>query len=284
MPVTWFAHQAPAVGLKLARPRWFDGTALCVGSIVPDTMISVTDDLGIDSHTLPSAVVIGLPLGLALTWALRFVVAPMAPTVLPDVGPFRVHSYGVLAHRRPAARMTVVSVLIGIATHIVMDWFTHNGRWVPSALGYDDAEVTWFGTTRTGPEALQIVGHITMSATTLALLWVLGRRRRLDEWYGPSAVERARTARLGAGAAVRFWLAIAVGAAIGSLWTAAFWVVAVERVALVVYVGSIVGAIWARRAAGRPVTGSLGEERVPVRVGAVEAAEEIRPDDDRFVP
>ncbi|MGD9998128.1 MAG: DUF4184 family protein, partial [Ilumatobacteraceae bacterium] len=40
MPFTWFAHQVPAIGVKLARPAWVDATALCVGSMIPDVMYS----------------------------------------------------------------------------------------------------------------------------------------------------------------------------------------------------------------------------------------------------
>ena len=36
LPLTWFAHQVPMIGMKLARPKWFDATALCIGSMMPD--------------------------------------------------------------------------------------------------------------------------------------------------------------------------------------------------------------------------------------------------------
>lgn len=283
--MTWFAHQAPAIGLKLARPRWFDGTALCVGTIMPDTLLSVGGELGIDSHTWPSAVLLGVPIGLALTVAIRRIVAPLAPTVLPDLGSFRLRSYGVLAHRRPPWWMTIVGVFIGIVTHVVLDWFTHGERWLPQRLGYADTTVTWFGDTMTVPEALQIVGHVGLSITTVVLAWHLGRHRKLDEWYGGGTVERARAATLGTNAVVGWYTSLALGAAAGAVWAgSSFWVVGVERIAIGVYVGAIVGAAVVRRRAGVAVTGSLGHERIAVGVGAVEPAEQIRAGDHRRVP
>jgi len=36
MPFTFLSHQAPVLPLKIAAPRWFDGTALVLGSMAPD--------------------------------------------------------------------------------------------------------------------------------------------------------------------------------------------------------------------------------------------------------
>lgn len=283
--MTWFAHQAPAVGLKLARPRWFDGTALCVGTIMPDTLLSVGEQLGIDPHTWPSAIVLGVPIGVALTVLVRLVVAPLAPTVLPDLGPFRLRSYGVLAGRRAPWWMTVVGVTVGIVTHVVLDWFTHGERWLPQRLGYADTTVTWFGDAMTAPEALQIVGHVGLSLTTVALVWHLGRHRKLEAWYGVDAVDRARAVTLGRRAVTWWYGSVSVGAALGIVWAgSSFWVVGVERIAIGVYAGAIVGAAIVRRRAGVAVTGSLGEQRVAVRVGAVEPAEQVGAGDHRRVP
>lgn len=282
--MTWIAHQAPAVGLKLARPRWFDGTALCVGTIMPDTLLSVGEELGIDPHTWPSAVVLGVPLGVALTVLFRLIVAPLAPTVLPDLGPFRLRSFGVLADRRPPGWMTVTGVFVGIVTHVVLDWFTHGERWLPQRLGYADTTVTWFGDTMTAPEALQIVGHVGLSVTTVALTWHLGRHRRLEEWYGADTVARARATRLGSNAVVGWYAALVLGAVIGAVWAgSSFWVIGVERVAIGVYVGAIVGAALVRGRADVAIIGSLGEERVAVGVRPVEPAEQVGAGDDRGV-
>ena len=37
MPATFPSHAAAVLPLKLWRPRWFDGVALVVGSMAPDT-------------------------------------------------------------------------------------------------------------------------------------------------------------------------------------------------------------------------------------------------------
>ncbi|MDP4013047.1 MAG: DUF4184 family protein [Candidatus Nanopelagicales bacterium] len=36
MPLTFGSHQAVVLPLKMLKPRWFDGTALVIGSMAPD--------------------------------------------------------------------------------------------------------------------------------------------------------------------------------------------------------------------------------------------------------
>lgn len=65
MPLTLFAHQVPTMGLKMARPRWFDGTALCLGSMAPDLGYAVSAYLHVDTHDWDGMpLVLGLAAGL----------------------------------------------------------------------------------------------------------------------------------------------------------------------------------------------------------------------------
>ena len=218
VPLTWFAHQVPVVGMKLARRRWFDSVALCVGSMMPDLMYSFSAYLSIDPHRWPAAFVYGIPLGLIVAIALRQVVAPVLPEVLPDVGPFRLRSYGVLAERWPTPVFTVVSMVLGIGSHVAADWFTHPGRPGERWLGYDNLSVTAFGVTEPVAGVLQLIGHSVGSLGAIWLLWYIGSRRLLEEWYGEDRVDAVR-ARVGSPAQrIRFWALIVLGAVAGAVW------------------------------------------------------------------
>jgi hypothetical protein len=159
MPLTWFAHQVPVFGMKLARPRWFDGVALVFGSMAPDLAYAFTGSFGVDAHKAPAAFTIAAPLAVVMALLFRHLIAGQIPRCFPDLGPFGVRSYGVLATRRPAVLVTLSSAVFGTGSHVVMDWFTHSGRPGVRWLGYDDLEVTVFGYSESLASTLQNVGH-----------------------------------------------------------------------------------------------------------------------------
>jgi hypothetical protein len=242
MPVTWFAHQAPVIGLKLLRPRWFDATALCVGSMVPDLLYSISAYVSIDTHKAPSAYTYGVPIGLALTVIVRWVLASVGSAQLPDLGQFRLRSFAVLSRRRPPFLITLTSMMIGIFSHISLDWFTHPGRPGVRLLRYDDVSVTLFGRTEPLASVFQLVGHVVGLLIAVLLLWEIGRKRLLDEWYGADQVELARQWTPSTPQRVMFWGAIGTGTIVGAIWG---W--PIDRVAHIerTFVGALGGAVLA---------------------------------------
>ena len=217
MPLTLFAHQVPAIGLKVWRPRWFDGVALCIGSMTPDLGYAVSARLRIDTHQFPALVTVILPVTVVLTLAIRWRAASVAAAHLPDLGGFRLHSWRVVHRRQPAWWVTLSSAVIGIATHVGLDAFTHPGRPGVRLLGYDDVTVTLWGHTEPLAGVLQLLGHSVGSLVGLWLLAMLGRGGRLERWYGEEAVADARSFSLTPQARVLFWSLVAAGLLIG-LW------------------------------------------------------------------
>lgn len=217
MPLTLFAHQVPAMGLKMARPRWFDGTALCLGSMAPDLAYSVSAYLQVDTHHWD-----GMPLVVAmavgLTVVARRVAAGTVAAHLPDLGRFRLRSWQVIGRQHPAWWVTGLSVVLGVGTHIVLDWFTHPGRPGPRWLGYDDVSVTLFGRTEPLAGVFQLLGHSLGSLAGAWLLWEIGRRRLLERWYGDELVADARAAAPSMSGRVVFWAVVALGFAAGLVW------------------------------------------------------------------
>ncbi len=247
MPLTWFAHQVPVVGMKLARGRWFDSIALCVGSMMPDLMYSFSAYVGIDTHRWPATFTYGVPLGVVLAVVVRRIVAPAVPRVLPDIGSFRLRSYGVLATRSPAIGVTVASVILGVGSHVTLDWFTHPGRPGPRWFGYDDIDVELFGVTEPLAGVFQLVGHSVGSLIGVWLLWFIGRRRMLETWYGDDTVATVRRDQGRSGDRWIFWSFVVVGLVVGAVWG---WpgerIEQIQRVAVGAMLGSIVGSFLIR--------------------------------------
>jgi len=256
MPLTWFAHQVPMLGMKFARPRWFDATALCIGSMTPDLMYSFSAYLSIDPHQLPAAFVVGIPFAVVLASLVRHLLAPVGPACLPDAGKFRLHSFAVIATRRPNPIVTTVSAVLGIGSHIVIDWFTHAGRPGSRWFGYEDLDITLFGVTEPVVDVLQVIGHTVGSLAGVWLLAVMGGRRLLDDWYGADVVDVARAWRPSRIQVRIFWSATTTGLVVGVLWGIGGELIEqIERTFMGALLGVFVGASVIRRTEARPRSG-----------------------------
>ncbi|MCC6225330.1 MAG: DUF4184 family protein [Microthrixaceae bacterium] len=217
MPLTFFAHQAPVLPLKLARPNRFDATALCVGSMAPDLGYPLGGWIGGGSHTWIGQLTWSLPATLVICWALRRWIAEVAFAQLPDTRA-RLHSLRVTALRRPPLLQTVLSAAIGTTTHVVIDAFTHRERWGARWLGLGrplgDFHLPLAGPVSTAG-ILQYLGHSIGSLVGLALVVQICYRRRIDEWYGPAAIVRARNVMLDRSSRILFWAVVAAALAAG---------------------------------------------------------------------
>jgi hypothetical protein len=253
MPLTWIAHQVPVLGMKLARPRWFEATALCIGSMTPDMTYAFSGYLGINSHRLPAAFVVGIPFATVLAIMVRRLLAPVGPACVADAGRFRLRSYAVLAARRPRLVVTVGCATLGIGSHIVLDWFTHPGRPGPRWFGYDNVEITVFGVTESLAGVFQLIGHSFGSILGLALLALIGRRHLLEDWYGDDVVEASRMWRPSTSQLVTFWATVVFGFFIGALWgVGGDLIELLQRTFLGLTLGAILGAVVVRRVGPGP--------------------------------
>ncbi|KRE52821.1 DUF4184 family protein [Phycicoccus sp. Soil748] len=123
------AHVAavlPVVGRR--RPSWVVPCALVIGSMVPDVLYFVPiGDYRDVSHSVHGLLTLDLLLGLVLVGLWRAAAGP----VLRDLAP-RSYRERVPPPLRPTAREWLWSVpclLLGGATHLVWDAFTHANGW-----------------------------------------------------------------------------------------------------------------------------------------------------------
>lgn len=213
MPLTFPAHQALVLPLKLRWPNRTDGTAMCVGAAAPDLLYPVPG-IGSSGHGALGVVLLVVPLTVGICSLLRWRCALGAFGNLPDVGPFRLHSYRVITRRRPTTPVTLTSALIGAASHVLIDAFTHAGRWGSTLLGLDE---TWFTAPirgeMSGARVVQYLGHTVGSAVAIALFLYIGRSRRLEQWYGATNVTAARHFAMPASSRVAFWATLVLVAA-----------------------------------------------------------------------
>ncbi|MGY0232673.1 DUF4184 family protein [Longispora urticae] len=239
MPLTFPSHSAIVVPLKLWRPRWFDGVALVLGSTAPDLPYSVFAVLPNtpSAHNLWGVLLWCLPvtlLGCRLTrWA-----APAVAASLPGWG----RDYAVLGGVRHPWYVTVCSALLGAASHLFWDGFTHD----PAGHGWATGVLTPLGTEVAGTPLWWFLqqGSTVFGALAVAGLVILvGRRGLLREWHGPPPQVDARP---------RFFWAVAGGVtallAVVSFLLPAAWFTAVIGVRLLESAGlGLLAGAWAVR-------------------------------------
>jgi hypothetical protein len=126
MPFT-LSHAAAAWPFRQTR---LDFSALLVGCFVPDfPYFLFLKAHGFQGHTLSGMFTFDLPAGLIALWLFHSYVKQPALVLLPDGfrRRLRVCAYSFL----PPARLALIaiSVLIGSATHILWDAFTHRAYW-----------------------------------------------------------------------------------------------------------------------------------------------------------
>jgi hypothetical protein len=218
-----FTLSHPAAVLPLLRPP-FSAAALVAGAIAPDlpyfarsTPIPVSAQSWYEpylnattSHGLLGAVTVSLPYALAL-WGLYLVarrpvggLLPVAPPqAAPDPAP---HAAGKLLRR---AGWVLLSLLIGVATHLVWDSFTHGDGYVVMQVPFLSTplagDLTW-------ARALQHVSTVGGLVVIAVFLW--RRRSRLSAGRDLPTPRATRTAA---------WAALGVSVAGAAASTVAWW-------------------------------------------------------------
>jgi Domain of unknown function (DUF4184) len=217
MPLTFFAHQAFVLPLKLRWPKRFDATTLCIGSMAPDLAYPINPWLAEHSHK-PVGLLWALPFTMVVTWIVRDYVASTAFAHIPDFGPFRIHSLRSLQHRQPNRVTTLISALIGTASHIGIDSFTHDERLGSHWLGFHHQIGMFHGHSVTTATMLQFLGHTVGSIIGLLLLLRIGQQRLIDRWYGKRVVAADRAFTLTLAQRVVFAIIVGIGVVIGIRW------------------------------------------------------------------
>ena len=259
MPFTFLSHQAPVLPLKLAWPKAFDGTALVVGSALPDLVFVLHGtDWYVDAHTIGPQFWLCAPATVALTWIVKRTVAGTLGPHLPDLGVFHLRDYARLqawpgaGHRR-AWIIVILSALIGSLSHLVLDSFTHGFGWIVHRVEVLQWPVFELPASLTGRtvythDLLQVAATVIGAAVTIWCLHDIGRRRRLTRWY-PNVDPAHPTTR----SRLLLWGCTGAGLIAGAILAGATAQVGgaqdlIIRVADVTLLGLLVGCLGARPA------------------------------------
>ena len=131
MPFT-LAHPAAVLPFRRFCPRWLSFPALVAGSISPDVGYCF-GTLNVDdfSHSVSGSIAFCLPVGVVL---LGFFYGLRSPVV--NMLPERHRNYLLPFCRQPVgpALTVILSLLIGIWIHLLLDSFTHNSGWLVANL------------------------------------------------------------------------------------------------------------------------------------------------------
>lgn len=131
MPLS-LAHPAAALPLRRFCPRLLSFPALVIGGVTPDLgYFFGRFDLEDFSHGLLGIVAFCLPVGLLLT-ALLFAFRVRVIEMLPDY--HRRLFLPVCQRPRASWGVILISLVIGVAMHLVLDGFTHNDGWAVERL------------------------------------------------------------------------------------------------------------------------------------------------------
>lgn len=129
MPFT-FSHPAIVLPLTLLPRQWFSLTGLVVGSLTPDFEYFLRMRIQSDySHTLSGLFWFDLPLGILLAFIFHNVVRNSLFDNLPTILNSRLSKFKLFDWNNYFKKnwlVVTLSVLIGAASHIFWDSFTHD--------------------------------------------------------------------------------------------------------------------------------------------------------------
>lgn len=273
MPLTYVSHQLPALAAKLARPTWFDGTALALGSMSPDWPFALAGTrLETNVHNTRGVLLLCVPASVLGAVAARRL-APGVAGYLPELPGLPLRRLSLLASRRPSLLVTTLSALAGAWSHVAWDSFTHDGRWGARNVRWLAAPHHVGGRPVTGAFLAQHTSTVVGGVVGLVLLSRV--LRELPGWADekpPGWARQRPGVDRGAGATTatggdtgpgehvpppgraRFWATVAAGTAAGAVWgSRPGWdgrfniAVLVIRISFGTAAGAVVGALQTRR-------------------------------------
>ena len=176
MPFT-LAHPLGALPFKWIKPQWFSTTGLVVGSMAPDYEYFLKMQLGPTiGETFWGAIFFDFP--LAFLFALVFHLLIKRPLIHNLPQPYDRYYSGYaqtsfLTYLGKHWLVFITSIMIGIATHFLLDWVTQpiHGPLKKTVL----TEVITLGPLRSRPSI--IIERIFDVTATLVLIWMVLRLR-----------------------------------------------------------------------------------------------------------
>lgn len=208
MPWT-FAHPAAILPLRRLCPRWLSLPALILGAMAPDMSyyVGMHGKWRAFCHTPEGVLTACLPVCLLLlALLLRFAMPLTVLLAEPHRGLVRTQLQPPPHPAWRALAVAVLSVLIGAATHLVWDSFTHQGRWGAELL--PELEEPLLEAMDREFHVTHLLQHLSTAVGVAALAVVYRRTLRARPRPAPHPLDAQRRRLLLAGLAA----ALAIGA------------------------------------------------------------------------
>ena len=145
MPFT-FSHPAIVLPLKKISGKMLSLTGLVIGSVAPDFEYFIRMNVhGYYSHTLSGLFWFDLPLGLLLTFIYHNIVRDQLISNLPEILNRKLSAFKYfdwVAYFKKNWIIVLVSILIGAASHLLWDAFTHDDGYFANKIPFLLREVT----------------------------------------------------------------------------------------------------------------------------------------------
>ncbi|MFX1391419.1 MAG: DUF4184 family protein [Promethearchaeota archaeon] len=187
MPSSVLSHQAPALALKVKFPKKFDGTALCLGTFIPDLNfifdLFFSTNFYVLTHSLIGQLLWTTPLAIILTLFFSRFIGPFFAKIASHkwkfyepLRYFGIDQWKYLKYKNFSNKKLikiVYSGFIGGLLHVLLDWPAHEYitllyPWIV-VLNFDFLlfSIIDFGTKSLGPFTFEV------NLTIYNLFWFL---------------------------------------------------------------------------------------------------------------
>lgn len=147
MPFT-LTHIAAILPVAVVSRRALPFSALVIGSMIPDLPLFIARPVTYaTTHSIPGLFIACLPLGLACLLTFQYVMKRPLFALMPDAIRGRCASLAIPCVE-PSFRLFAsasMAIVIGAASHVFWDSFTHRGRWGTRLFPWlnDDVLTLW---------------------------------------------------------------------------------------------------------------------------------------------
>ncbi len=212
MPSGLISHQAPGLALKIKYPKKFDGTALCISTLIPDLNVIIDPFVPFSfrniTHSLLGLFIYTIPLTIILTIIFSTYIGPFAANlanrnrkIYKPLKYFGIEEWDNLKKKEYNRRYFSIasySALIGGLTHLLLDLPAHEyiELFFPLIIQSPDFllySIVDFGPINLGPiqidRNLTVYGLIWIIETiitliiTVYLLRYIKKRNLISQWY-----------------------------------------------------------------------------------------------------
>lgn len=177
MPFT-LAHPVAAIPLKKYLGDYGALSALFIGAIVPDFVYMMPPEFvyyyRLESHTLMGLIKVCIPLGLLFYYFYHLLMAPVIVSAFPEALRRKLPRHLSLGQCPPlnSAHAIIVSLVIGSATHLLWDAFTHE-RHFPQYIELLRTPLMSIDGYPIMP--FRVIQHVSTVLGTLLVLWWIWR-------------------------------------------------------------------------------------------------------------